>query len=218
MTLAPAALVVVLNVAGAAAGPVAAEQDAPAPRAAVEADMLSYYAGEATSAYVILGLSVAYIGAGIPLTIQSSNFERGLGVPLLSLGVLEGIGSVFYAFQVQAEIRHYSALLASDPDGFRKVELTHIEGTQSRFWIYRAVELGLTLVGVGFATYGFIANQDLYKGIGIGLVAIGLPFFIIDTINNGRAARYHDRLKHFDPTLAVQKDERGWRLAFGARF
>jgi hypothetical protein len=188
------------------------------PRAAVEADMLSYYAGEETSAWVILGFSVAYLGAGIPLTIQNSNFDRGLGIPLLSLGALEGIGAIFYAFQVKAEIRRYSALLASDPTEFRKVEGAHIEGTQSRFWIYRAVELGLTLAGVGFATYGFVANQDVYKGLGIGLFAIGLPFFIIDSVNDGRARRYHDRLRRFDPTLAVQRDERGWRFAMGARF
>ncbi len=195
-----------------------AAADEAAPRAAVQSDMLSYYAGEETSAYIILGLSVAYLGAGVPLTIQSGNFERGLGVPLLSLGVLEGIGAVFYVFQVRAEIRHYGDLLASDPEGFRKTELAHIEGTQSRFWIYRAVELALTLAGVGFATYGFIANQDLYKGLGIGLFAIGLPFFIIDSVNNGRAARYHDRLHRFDPTLTVQRDERGWRFALAARF
>jgi hypothetical protein len=188
------------------------------PRAAIDGDVLSYYGGEATSAYVILGLSVAYIAAGVPLTIQSRDFDRGLGLPLLSLGVLEGIGAVVYAVQVGAETRHYRALLASDPQGFRKEELTHIEGTRSRFWLYRAVELGIALAGVGFGSYGFIANRDLYKGLGLGLVAIGLPFFVIDTINNGRAARYYGRLQRFDPTLAVQKDEHGWRLALGGRF
>jgi hypothetical protein len=188
------------------------------PRAAIDGDIVSYYGGEAASAYVILALSVAYLGAGVPLVTLNSDFARGLGVPLLSLGVLEGIGGIVYAVQTHAELVHYRAVLASDPDGFRKEELTHIEGTRSRFIYYRLVELGLTLAGVGFGTYGFIANQDLYKGLGIGLAAIGLPFLIIDTINNSRLGRYYTRLQRFDPKLALQKDQQGWRLALGARF
>ncbi len=188
------------------------------PRAAIDGDIISYYGGEATSAYVILGLSVAYLGAGVPLITLNSDFARGLGVPLLSLGVLEGIGAVFYAFQTHAELVHYRASLAGDPEGFRREELAHIEGTRSRFIYYRSIELALTLAGLGFGTYGFIANRDLYKGLGIGLFAIGLPFLIIDTINNGRLGRYHDRLLRFDPKLALQRDQQGWRLALNARF
>jgi hypothetical protein len=188
------------------------------PRAAIDGDIVSYYDGEALSAYVILGFSVAYLGAGVPLVTLNSDFARGLGVPLLSLGVLEGIGGILYAVQTHAELVHYRAVLANDPEGFRKEELTHIEGTRSRFIYYRSVELALTLAGLGFGTYGFIANQDLYKGLGIGLFAIGLPFLIIDTINNSRLGRYYSRLQRFDPKLALQKDASGWRLALGAKF
>ena len=155
---------------------------------------------------------------GIPLALQSGDFSRGLGWPLLSLGAIETIGAVFYVFQVQAEIERYRALLASDPEAFQKAELAHIEGTRSRFVLYRAVELGVTLVGLSLGVYGFAASQDLYKGLGTGLFAIGLPLTIVDTVNDGRAGAYVDRLRHFDPTLAMQRDEHGWRLALGGRF
>jgi hypothetical protein len=196
--------------------PCAAEEAVP--RAAIDADVLSYYGGEETSAWVVLGLSVACVGSGAPLVAQKSDFDRGLGVPLLSLGVLEGIGAGFYVGQVRAETRHYRELLASDPEGFRKEERAHIEGTQARFVYYRATELALTLAGIGFTSYGLVANRDLEKGLGVGLFAVGFPFLVIDTINNGRASRYHDNLVRFDPSLALQKDPHGTHLAFSARF
>jgi hypothetical protein len=206
------------SLAIAAPAPTPAQPAQPVAAAAVEGDILSYYGGEEASAWVVLGLSVACVGAGLPLVAQRSDFARGAGVPLLSLGALEGIGAVFYVFQVRAEIAHYRGQLATDPAGFRRDELAHIEGTQARFVYYRAVELALTVAGAGLATYGVVANQDLFKGVGVGLFAIGLPFLIIDTVNNGRAGRYHEQLRRFDPTLALQHDERGWRLALSGRF
>lgn len=193
-------------------------QEAPVPRAEVDNNILSYYGGEELSAEVILGLSVVCVAGGVPLVAQKSQFDRGLGVPLLSLGLLEGIGAVFYTHQVRAEITHYRGDLAADPAGFRQEEMTHIEGTQSRFVYYRATELGLTLAGIAFASYGLAANRDVEKGLGVGLFSVGLPFLIIDTVNNGRASRYHDQVRRFDPSLAVQKDPHGWHLGLSAAF
>ncbi len=74
-----------------------------------------------------------------------------------------------------------------------------MHGTTSRFIFYRLTELGLALSGVGIATYGFVANSDAWKGAGIGVASIALPFLIIDTINICRAARYSDHVSQFAP-------------------
>ena len=97
-------------------------------------------------------------------------------------------------------------------------ELEHIDGTTSRFVFYRATELALTLGGAGIATYGFAADKDLWKGIGIGVTAIGLPFLIIDTINNTRAQRYQDQVSAFSPGVSVKLQHRDWMMSFGGRF
>jgi hypothetical protein len=192
--------------------------DGPVPRAAIEQDLLSYYGGELTSAYVVLGLGIAYAGAGIPLVAVHTSFSLGFGIPLLSLGVLEGIGGIIYAIQVRGEIRHYQALLASNADDFKRVESAHISGTRSRFWIYRSVELALALGGAALATYGFVAGASVYKGVGLGLAAVGVPFFIMDSFNDTRAGRYRSRLERFDPKLTLNHDQQGWRISLSARF
>lgn len=185
--------------------------EAPVDKRAVAADLRSYYGGEARSAYAIMALSVASVGSGTFLVTRDSDFSRGLGWPLLTLGAVEGLGAIFYAFQVGAETRRYETALARDGAAFQRDELLHMRGTTTRFVFYRLTELALTLGGAGIATYGFATDRDVWKGAGIGVTAVALPFLIIDTVNNARAARYEDSVRRFDPAgEAPRKVDAAW--------
>jgi len=173
-------------------------EDGPSSRDVLSHDLHAYYGGERTSAYVVAVLGALSVAGGSVLVAQSSDFMRGLGWPLIGLGAIEGIGAVIYAFQVGAEIRHYQSSLDHDAAAYRRDELAHMHGTTSRFVFYRLTELGLVLGGVGAASYGFAANADTWKGIGIGVASIALPFLVIDTINNGRAQRYTEEVRSFE--------------------
>jgi hypothetical protein len=178
----------------------ASADDAPVSRDQVADDIDGYYAGEARSAYGVMGLSVASVGGGAALVTRNTDFARGLGWPLLVLGALEGVGALFYSFQVSAEAHHYRDSFAANPSVFRDEEITHMRGTTQRFVFYQATELALTFAGAGVATYGFAGNRDAFKGAGIGLFAIGFPFLVIDAVNQGRASRYLDHVERFDVT------------------
>jgi hypothetical protein len=195
----------------------AAADEPPITRDQMEADMLSYYGGERLSAYVVLGLSAASVGGGAYLVTRKDDFSRGLGWPLLTVGAIEAIGAVSYAFTVGAEIEHYQELLAKDPAQFQKEEQPHIHGTTSRFIYYRITEVSITLAGAGLGTYGFAANKDVFKGVGVGLFAIGLPLVIIDTINNDRAGTYEDHVTRFTPSVTVQPVAGGGVLSLVGR-
>src|SRR5665213_915572 len=99
-------------------------EDAPKPVSGNEMSrgVVDYYDGESVSAYVILNLSFVEVGAGAVLVNEHFDFARGLGWPLLTLGALEAIGSIFYAFQVDDESSHYQALLSRDPKAFKQEE------------------------------------------------------------------------------------------------
>ncbi len=183
------------------------------PQEAISKDLHGYYAGERGSAYFVAALGAVAIGAGTALVTRDSDFARGLGWPLLTLGALEGIGAFIYAFQVGAEIRHYEASLDRDAAGYRREELAHIRGTSSRFVFYRLTELGLTLGGVAAASYGFAANADLWKGMGIGVVSLALPLLVLDTVNNARAGRYEDHVRAFEPNAAMADAQKHDRTA-----
>jgi hypothetical protein len=180
----------------------AARADAPSP-AELNDDLLTYYGGERASAYFVLGFGLASAGAGGYLVTRHDDFSRGLGWPLLSLGAIELLGGIGYAFTVSHEIAHYQAALATDPKAFRDEELAHIEGTTRRFGFYRAAELGIAVVGAGLLGYGLAADRDVYKGVGSGLMIVGVPFFVMDTLNNNRAQWYLGRLRAYQPTIGV---------------
>ena len=165
----------------------------------VSRDLHVYYSGELTSAHVVAVLGALSFAGGLALVTKDGDFARGLGWPLLVLGALEGVGALFYGVQVHDEIARYQRELDRDPAAYKRAELGHMHGTTSRFVFYRLTELGLALGGVAMASVGFAANADLWKGLGIGVASIALPFLVIDTVNNGRAARYTDQVRDFQP-------------------
>jgi len=186
----------------------------------VHGDLQGYYGGERVSAYVVGGMGAAAAAGGGYLVTRDTDFARGLGWPWLVMGGLETVGAVFYAFQVGGEIDHYGAQLARDPAAYRAEELDHLRGTSSRFVVYRAVELALTLGGAGVATYGLATNRDAYKGAGLGVASLALPFFVIDTLNDARASRYLDEVRRYQPALGVGAAGAGggWMVSLGGRF
>jgi hypothetical protein len=200
--------------------PAAFADDATPSRATMESDMRGYYGGERLSAYAIGGTGVLAATAGAYLVTRDTDFERGLGWPLLVMGGLEAIGATVYAYQVGSEIDHYGAALARDPAAYRTEEADHIRGTSSRFVIYRITELSLTLGGAAALGYGLATNRDVWKGAGLGVAALALPFFVIDSVNDARAKRYLDRVESFHPTLSVQPAvaERGLFVSLGSKF
>jgi hypothetical protein len=168
-------------------------------------------------------MGAAAAAGGGYLVTRDSAFARGLGWPWLVMGGLETVGAIFYAFQVGGEIDHYGGELARDPATYRAEELDHLRGTSSRFVVYRAVELGLTLGGAGVATYGLATNRDAWKGAGLGVASLALPFFVIDTLNDARASRYLDEVRRYQPVVGVQPaggeaGERGWTVSVAGRF
>ena len=88
-----------------------------------------------------------------------------------------------------------------------------------RAWDSVFGELALTVAGIGLGTYGFIADKDTFKGVGIGLAALGAPLLVIDTFNNASAGRYIENLERFQPSLAVghTHDGGGWRSRRASR-
>src|ERR1700712_4479578 len=76
----------------------------PSPNAAMQSDVSAYYDGEKQQAYIFVSVGAASIAGGGILLSRDSDFARGLGWSLISLGALQAIGASFYAFQVSGEL------------------------------------------------------------------------------------------------------------------
>ncbi len=51
----------------------------------------------------------------------------------------------------------------------------------------RASELVLVVAGAGVATYGFVSDKDVWKGVSIGVAAEAATFFVLDAFGSARA-------------------------------
>jgi len=193
--------------------------DPPIGRAAIGDDLMAYYGSERTTGLLFGALGVASVGAGSVLATRSGDFERGLGWSIVGLGALEIVGGGLYALQVGGEIDHYEKALASDPGAFKLEEGAHIEGTVSRFPIYRWSELGVAAVGVGFATYGFASKRGGWQGVGIGIAGEALSLFLLDAFGQARAHDYDKQIHRFRPSMAllVGGGDRPWGLAWSGQ-
>ncbi len=199
----------VLAFMGAAATPAAVlADDASAPagppvgRLEIGDEMRAYYNSERDTAILFTGLGFASAGAGTALVSREGDFAHGLGWSMITVGGIEVLVAIFYGLQVSWEIDHFGKALAADPAAFKVEESTHIHGTTSRFTWYRAGELAVAAGGAGAAIYGFAAKDDVWKGIGIGVAAEALAFFVIDSFGQSRARDYEKKVIRFEPSVA----------------
>ena len=194
--------------------------ETPVSRAKMRDEVRAYYDDEIRAGMVFVAFGAATAASGAVLLTRDGDFERGLGWSSLIGGSLTALGGGGYALTVLPRADHFKTLFDRDPEKFKTEEAEHIAGTDRRFVLYLSGEIAVALAGIGVATYGFVKDDDLYKGIGIGVATQGLGLFVIDLPGAIRAAEYKDRVRRFNPSLAfsVGGGNRPWGAAIGHRF
>jgi hypothetical protein len=179
-----------------------------------------YYANEMTTSYLFMGYGAVTAGAGAVSLTQSGDFNRGFGWSSLIAGGLTVLGGAAYGVAVKVRGDYYEGLAAKDPVQFKREESDRIEGTNKRFMLYLGSEILEALAGIGVATYGFVAKDDLTKGIGVGAAIQGIGLLVIDAPGAGRAAKYQEDVRRFNPQVGVSVGggDRPWAATVGHAF
>lgn len=154
-----------------------------------------YYTGEITSSYLFIGVGALHAGAGVISLTQEGDFAKSFGWTSVILGALTAIGGGGYGFTVAPRRAHFEELATKDRVKYRQEELEHIQGTNDRFALYLAFEVSETIVGAGVATYGFVKDEDVAKGIGLGVAIQGVSLLALDVPGALRAQSYRDLVR-----------------------
>jgi hypothetical protein len=188
--------------------------------AQMEATTRSYYATEMTTSFLFVGYGAVTAGAGAVALTEPGDFARGFGLSSLILGGVTMLGGAGYGLAVKVRGDYYASLAHQDSAQFKREESERIRGTTSRFALYLGSEIAETLVGIGLATYGLAANNDLIKGIGMGAALQGIGLFVIDAPGAGRASKYEDEVRRFNPKIGVSLGGNGrpWAATIGHAF
>jgi hypothetical protein len=183
--------------------PTAAEaDDRPPARDSMTNAVHDYYAAEVKTSFLFMGYGAVTAGAGAVALQEEGDFARGFGWSSVALGSATALGGVAYGIAAKLRGDHYEGLAKSDPKRFKAEESERIAGTTSRFWLYLGSELLETAAGIGIAAYGMATNDDLLRGIGTGAALQGIGLFVIDVPGAGRASRYQDQVRAFDPAVS----------------
>jgi hypothetical protein len=199
---------------------VARADEPPVSHAQMQASVRTYYGNEMTTGFLFMTYGAVSAGAGGVVLTESGDFARGLGASSLILGGGTFLGGIAYAIAVKIRGGYYTNLVDTDPARYQREEAERIRGTNQRFIFYLGSEILETVAGIGIAAYGFAAEDDLYKGIGVGAALQGIGLFVIDTPGAGRAARYQDEVLRFHPNVSasVGSGTRPWALTLSQAF
>lgn len=198
-----------------------ADDALPVSPAQMQADARAYYDAEMKAAFLFVGFGAIQAGGGAVALSQSDDFARGLGWSSVILGGVTALGGAGYGVAVKIRGDYYTGLAATDLRRFQQEESEHLTGTHGRYVLYLTTEILEAAAGIGLATYGLAAKDDVYKGIGISAAINGFALFVMDVPGAGRASAYLDELRRFNPGVAPVAGvhgDRGWALTLGRRF
>jgi hypothetical protein len=163
--------------------------------------MHTYVRGEwlASIPFAISGAATVTTG-GLLIGSEPTPLNRGLGWPLLVVGVLQlGAGAVL-GVRTPSHEAELSRLLDQHPQDFARAERAHVGRivnlNQPLLLAFEGaiVAAGAVMGGVGAAQHSFTV-----EGVGIGLAAQGLLMFVLDWAVLDRARAYLSALEQFHP-------------------
>lgn len=157
--------------------------------------LTTYFKAEKSEAliFMIAGL-VAAAFAVYAFTALKQRFYTGIAVPLLLIGLIQFVvGSTVY-FRTDKQVAQLETVYRESPAKLAAGEVPRIEGVLKSFTIIKYTEIVFILSGILLLL--FLRSNDLWFGIGLGLLAQGTLSLILDIFAERRAAVYLEHLQN----------------------
>jgi hypothetical protein len=148
-----------------------------------------YFAAERAGGALLLACALAGAGLSAGMLAQGSPY-RPMSWPLLAVGLAQLALGATLVLRTPRQVRRLSERLRSAPAGYRAEESARMRRVQSRFTLYKRIEIGLLAAGLALASvegYG----QTLYA-VGLGLVLEAGLMLAFDLTAERRGRRYLD--------------------------
>ncbi len=143
--------------------------------------IVKYFTGEKMESFLFLGLGIAgLIIALVFLFVLKTSFLKAAAIPFILVSVLEIIVGLTLIIRSPKDVIRVENYLSNHKEMIQTTEIPRMEKVMQNFVIFRYVEIGLILVGIGLM-YG-AKNNAWWNGIGLGLfiqcgIVLLLDFF-----------------------------------------
>lgn len=159
--------------------------------------MTTYFDGEQRTGVFAASFGLLSVGTGIGLWATGGRVERGVAVPLMVMGTLQAALGFALSLRTPHQVKRLDAQLTGAPADFAAAERERMHRVNSRWWLYRAVEVSVAFSGILVAGAGGATDTQAAVGVGFGLVGEALVMLLIDHFAEARAGAYESALLGF---------------------
>lgn len=165
-----------------------------------KADIEKYFIAEKYESlvFLVIGLAAIVIALIFYFSTRSPIF-KGAAIPLLVLGLVQAVAG--YVVYYRSDDQRVSQVYAYDmnPGQLKTTELTRMRKVQTRFQLYRWVEIACVITGLLlFFLFRNNPSANFWMGFGIALTLMAAELFIADLIAEKRAKIYTGQLEEFN--------------------
>lgn len=154
----------------------------------------NYFIAEKYESLLFVFTGIIAIGCGVYfLSIVKKPFTTGMAFPLIIVALIQlTVGFTVY-FRSPKDLHRIEQLAQKDVTQLKTSEITRMEVVMRNFLIYRYIEIVLMIMGL-ILMFAF-DNNDLLKGIGIGLFMQATLMLTLDFFAERRGADYLQHIK-----------------------
>ena len=153
--------------------------------------ILKYFRAEKDAGFYIIIVGAVIIALSVWLWWSGSRF-RAMAIPLVVIAIIEVVvGSVIY-LRTDKQIDTLTEQYYTDREAFAIAETTRMERIMSGFQIYKWIEMGLLVVGLGLIVV--YRKRPVLIGVGMGLVIQAAIMLGFDNVACERAQVYLEAL------------------------
>ena len=163
-------------------------------------NIVKYFHSEKSESYIFILMGViAFAVALYFIFVLKTSFWKGVAIPFIVVSSLEFIVGYTIVTRSPKDILRVEKFISKEPQKIKTVEIPRMEIVMSNFILYRYVEIVLIILGV-FLMYSSM-NDNLWKGIGLGLFIQASMVLCLDFFAEKRGFVYLEYLKELAKNL-----------------
>lgn len=155
-------------------------------------NILKYFAGEKFQCSIGILLGLTGILLSIYFIYLSKPVFKGIAFAFIPLSLLLLAICIGIVIRTPKDIQRVTSYYKSEPTKIQTDELPRMEKVMKIFPVAKMVEIGFIIVGIFLLL--FFGNNDIIKGVSIGLILQGIMLYGFDHFAQSRGKLYFEFL------------------------
>jgi hypothetical protein len=120
--------------------------------------------------------------------VLKQKFYTGIALPLLLVGIIQLVVGASVYFRTDKQLAQLETAYKTEPAKMASEELPRMQTVMKNFTLYKYIEVAFIIAGVLLIL--LLRRNDLWLGIGMGLLAQGSIMLLLDIFAERRAEVY----------------------------